>query len=572
MSDSDREDQQESYSFLGFGDLFITLAQEHEDNIIQAFRRYSVLQDIDDPGQDNQCIVSSTPLVTPTGTPARTPHVTPIKVPNESPRSSLRTEIFQTGNLDGKKSEPSLTSEISLTINTLAVKAASSLPDIHPSGKTTTNITAMSYQYFDRSLRMYNKLEKEVKKSVVDLETAIQNDRGKYEVRKLIDIIEVDREALKEAGDKVSDYEFSNINPTFQEEEWQTSWSKVDKRARAIVKTGKEYCLDKVGNAAPTANPGVKYEKLQVEPFEEDPMVWSFWQENAKKVISGLGLTEQRFWLKQKIRGDAKDFIGQYDLENLDIEGIFDRLNRRFGQPHMKVKKVALANKNMVILDESASMADIDKFWNKYMNIAGECAGLRLTAQSLTIILAMLHLPPRFRERLESKMREFKEDYKFTRADTMTPYSLVREEMLSLYPEQNQKHSFVASPVMASSPGDIISGESGYTTAGIQQNQNRPSWGENRGRVQPRQLKCTYCNGSHEARYCQQYDTPEKRRDRLVAVDRCRACMMLLTIHQDECNPNAYCSYHPRERHFWHLCDGPQFTHPGRQTAPSEQA
>ena len=79
MSDSEREDQQEEYSFLGFGDLFITLAQEHENNIIQAIRRYSTLQDIDEPNkQGNQGVVSSTPLVTPTETPTRTPHVTPI--------------------------------------------------------------------------------------------------------------------------------------------------------------------------------------------------------------------------------------------------------------------------------------------------------------------------------------------------------------------------------------------------------------------------------------------------------------------------------------------------------------
>ena len=237
----------------------------------------------------------------------------------------------------------------------------------------------------------------------------------------------------------------------------------------------------------------------------------------------------------------------------------------------MKVKKVALANKNMVILDESSSMADIDKFWNKYMNIAGECAGLDLSAQSLTIILAILHLPPRFREKLESKMREVKDDYKFTRADTMTPYSLVREEMLSLYPEENPKHNFAANPLTLS-PGTTLSRGSGYNTTNIEQNQIRPSLINNRGQVQPKQLKCTYCDELHEARFCSQYDTPKKRRDRLVDLDRCRACMMHLSYHRDECNSKAYCSHHPRERHFWHLCDGPNYAHPGKQTTSSEQA
>ena len=569
MSNSESEDQQEQYSFLGFGDLFITLAQEHENNIIQAIRRYSILQDTDEPEQPgNQGVVSSTPLVTPTETPTRTPHVTPIHTPGGSPRSCPKTEIFQSAELSRRTSELAIVSDLSLAIDCLPVKAAHSLPNIH---LNTQKRTIMSYQAFDRSLRMYTKLEKEVQKSILDLEAAIQNDRGKYEVKKLLDIIDVDREALQEAGEEVNNYEPPHVNTSFNEEDWQTTWSKVDRRARAIIKTGKEYCLDKVEKVVPGTTPVVKFEKLQVEPFEGDPMVWSFWQENAKKVISGLSETEKRFWLKQKILGDAKDFIGQYDLENLDIDSIFNRLNSRFGQPHMKVKKVALANRNMVILDESSSMADIDKFWNKYMNVAGECAGLNLSAQSLTIILAMLHLPPRFRERLESKIREVKDDYKFTRADTMTPYSLVREEMLSLYPEQNPKHNFAVSS-LTSSPTVTLSRESDYSTANRQQNQSRPSWGADKGQGQPRQLKCTYCNESHEARFCQHYDTPEKRRDRLVTLDRCRACMMHLSYHQAECNSKAYCSNHPGERHFWHLCDGPNFTHPGKQTTHNEHA
>ena len=569
MSNSENEDQQEQYSFLGFGDLFITLAQEHENNIIQAIRRYSILQDTDEPEQTgNQGVLSSTPLVTPTETPTRTPHVTPIHTPGGSPRSCLKTEIFQSAELSRRSSELAIVSDLSLAIDCLPVKAAHSLPNIH---LNTQKRTIMSYQAFDRSLRMYTKLEKEVQKSILDLEAAIQNDRGKYEVKKLLDIIDVDREALQEAGEKVNNYEPPHVNTSFNEEDWQTTWSKVDRRARAIIKTGKEYCLDKVEKVVPRTTPVVKFEKLQVEPFEGDPIIWSFWQENAKKVISSLSQTEKRFWLKQKILGKAKDFIGQYDLENLDIDSIFNRLNCRFGQPHMKVKKVALANKDMVILDESSSMADIDKFWNKYMNIAGECAGLDLSAQSLTIILAILHLPPRFREKLESKMREVKDDYKFTRADTMTPYSLVREEMLSLYPEENPKHNFAANPLTLS-PGTTLSRGSGYNTTNIEQNQIRPSLSNNRGQVQPRQLKCTYCDELHEARFCSQYDTPKKRRDRLVDLDRCRACMMHLSYHRDECNSKAYCSHHPRERHFWHLCDGPNYAHPGKQTTPSEQA
>ena len=302
MSNSESKDQQEQYSFLGFGDLFITLAQEHENNIIQAIRRYSILQDTNETEQPgNQGEVSSTPLVTPTETPTRTPHVTPIHTPRGSPRSCPKTEIFQSAELSRRTSELAIVSDLSLAIDCLPVKAAHSLPNIH---LNTQKRTIMSYQAFDRSLRMYTKLEKEVQKIILDLEAAIQNDRGKYEVKKLLDIIDVDREALQEAGEEVNNYEPPHVNTSFNEEDWQTTWSKVDRRARAIIKTGKEYCLDKVEKVVPGTTPVVKFEKLQVEPFEGDPMVWSFWQENAKKSY---------FWFKsnrKKILVKAKNTRG----------------------------------------------------------------------------------------------------------------------------------------------------------------------------------------------------------------------------------------------------------------------
>ena len=174
------------------------------------------MQDRDESDQQaNQRVVSSTPLVTPTETPLETPSVTPIHTPSSSPRSRLRTEDFLSTDWF-RSSQPSIVSDISLAINSLPVKAAISLPNIHL--LSTRKKTTMSYQAFDRSLRMYTKLEKEVQKSIGDLVDVIQNDKGKYEVKKLIDIIEVDREALKEAGEEVNNYDPTNVNPSFKEE------------------------------------------------------------------------------------------------------------------------------------------------------------------------------------------------------------------------------------------------------------------------------------------------------------------------------------------------------------------
>ena len=556
MSDSDRDEEQ--YDFSGFGNLFDSLAQEHEENIRLAIRRYSILQGVE--VEVEQGAIASTPFVTPIGSSTNTPQITPIG----SPRNTF--------NPTSRNSEPSLTDEISLTIQNLPLKSASSLQNIHLRYLSTSNSENMTTQAFDRAIRTYTKVQKKVVKYTKELKSALQNNEEVFLIDDLLTTLEVEQEDMNNTGKEVNEFDGENVNPSHKEEEWQDEWKTTHKNATAVIKLANAWKQNKANQAEPEGDI-VKYEKLQVEPFEGNPMIWPFWMESAQKIIRKMSIIDQRFWLKQKIIGEAKEFIGQYDLEQLPIDRIFVRLNSRYGQPHMKVKKVALETKDMVVLDESASIADIDKFWNRYMNIAGECKGIDLTAENLVIILAMLHLPPRFRERLETKMRETKDDYKFTRENTTDPYSLIKEEMLSIYPENKQKYIYSASshqPTPNNPSGNFNQGNngtnrpqgSGYRGRGQRHNSGRPQQNSN----------CLYCNGTHQSKFCQQYDTPQKRRDRLVVLDRCRACMMSMTLHQNECHHKAKCSHHPGERHFWHLCDGPGVIHPGKQTVPNAQA
>ena len=549
MSQSDG-DEEEQYDFSGFGNLFDSLAQVHEENIRQAIRRFSILQGVD--SEENQGALASTPFVTPSGSTSNTPQITPIG----SPRSTF--------NSHSRNSEPSLRGDISLTIQALPLKSASSLQDIHLSCLSTSNTENMATQAFDRAIRLYTKVQKKVEKYTKELKSALKNNEDIFCIDDLLSTLEVEHEDMNNRGKEVNEFEGSDVNPNHKEEDWQDEWNTTHKNASAVIKLANAWKQNKA-NKPETDGDIVKYEKLQVEPFEGNPMIWPFWMVSAKKIIRKMSIIDQRFWLKQKIVGEAREFIGQYDLEQLPIERIFERLNSRYGLPHMKVKKVALETKDMVVLDESSSIADIDKFWNRYMNIAGECSGINLTAENLVIILAMLHLPPRFRERLETKMRETKDDYKFTRENTTDPYSLIKEEMLSIYPGNKQRYSYAANPVpstLNNTAHHNLPHGSGQRGIGQTQNTGRP----------PQNSNCLYCSGTHQSKFCQQYDTPQKRRDRLVVLDRCRACMIDITQHQNECQPKATCSYHPGERHYWHLCDGPSVTHPGKQTIPNTQA
>ena len=153
-----------------------------------------------------------------------------------------------------------------------------------------------------------------------------------------------------------------------------------------------------------------------------------------------------------KLIGTAKEVVGDHNIEDKTIEQIFDILEDNFGQPHMRAKQVAMDTNEMVVLHENSAMEDIETFWNKYINLAEQCQGEDVSGENLMIMLTMLHLPPKFRERLEVKMREKKPNYTFSRMDATKPFSLVKEEMLSTYPRTNSKHIYTVSPAASTNP------------------------------------------------------------------------------------------------------------------------
>ena len=63
------------------------------------------------------------------------------------------------------------------------------------------------------------------------------------------------------------------------------------------------------------------------------------------------------------------------------------------------------------------------------------------------------------------------------------------------------------------------------------------------------------------------FNTPQKRRDRLVVVGRCQACLLPVDTHGFNCSTNARCNDHPNDNHVHWTCDGRGTVHPGPQAA-----
>ena len=251
MSDSDRDEEQ--YDFSGFGNLFDSLAQEHEENIRLAIRRYSILQGVE--VEVEQGAIASTPFVTPIGSSTNTPQITPIG----SPRNTF--------NPTSRNSEPSLTDEISLTIQNLPLKSASSLQNIHLRYLSTSNSENMTTQAFDRAIRTYTKVQKKVVKYTKELKSALQNNEEVFLIDDLLTTLEVEQEDMNNTGKEVNEFDGENVNPSHKEEEWQDEWKTTHKNATAVIKLANAWKQNKANQAEPEGDI-VKYEKLQVEPFE----------------------------------------------------------------------------------------------------------------------------------------------------------------------------------------------------------------------------------------------------------------------------------------------------------------
>ena len=108
----------------------------------------------------------------------------------------------------------------------------------------------------------------------------------------------------------------------------------------------------------------------------------------------------------------------------------------------------------------------------------------------------------------------------------------------------------------------------GYAPRDKEENYRGGYRGGGRGRGKGSYRKpgpCTLCwPKRHLIEDCR-FNTPTKKRDQLVRLDRCQACGVRVYEHGPVCSHKARCAFHRGEQHLTYTCDGPDFKHPGPQ-------
>ena len=187
MSDSDEE--QQSYEFLGFQDIFNSTFHGVENNILTAFREYAEAQGIDDIA-NSQEITSLSTISNPSiesftsELPIYTTRSAPVSPTLNRPRASVRA----------------------ITASYESLSSASSSQNINYNIQPSKNITTMTLtapqQCFTRDIRVFNKRVKAVIKNQADLDAAIKSNKSKAEIQHLVNALEVEADELDQIAIK----------------------------------------------------------------------------------------------------------------------------------------------------------------------------------------------------------------------------------------------------------------------------------------------------------------------------------------------------------------------------------
>ena len=285
---------------------------------------------------------------------------------------------------------------------------------------------------------------------------------------------------------------------------------------------------------------------------------------NQLATSSGLGEDGLMIKLRESIQGKAKDYIGVNGMVSLTYKELWKKLKERYAVPWYKTQEAARRYFDFQTPEDTDEA--IYKFIDDIRDSLDTVERLDLKPEHLVLNAAMDCLPSRVRGPLSDKLEGICPDFKFSKSIFETHFSKV----MSLQgKKQLQRHTTMY--VAQNTSGQYVAQNTGNQQT-IPQKQNNQQQGvgthtgNNKGNGNKKLLFCLTCMPRRHAKNSDcPYNTPEKKRKRLVELERCQACGVSKKEHGTECSHRARCQVHPGENHYHWLCDGEKSTHPGPQ-------
>ena len=300
---------------------------------------------------------------------------------------------------------------------------------------------------------------------------------------------------------------------------------------------------------------------LVLPEFHGDYTEYESFECNFKSIIDNGKLDDgaKRSYLLDKLKGEARDYIGSDGLASKSYDDIWLELKQRFGKP-WRVTRAAV-KKLMDIPDPVETPSDITRYWNQLIETCKIVERRKLTATAVILNMGLLKVPVDFRAKMDDKLKPLSLEYNLSRDIIAEPFNDV------IAGEIERPSNKVATLGFNTVPQQLPNAQRSNTKSSGHPNQKKKT----------KFFTCLLCGKkkqTHKTWQCPTYNTGPLARDRMMKLGRCGKCAVPMNEHGNDCSHRAYCSEHPGQRHVFWLCA--KYTnityHPNQQPAAHQNS
>ena len=253
---------------------------------------------------------------------------------------------------------------------------------------------------------------------------------------------------------------------------------------------------------------------------------FDIWVSNWEKLANGCKLSQECLLIKlrESLVGRAAEYIGKTGLASLSYDEVWDKLKLRYAVPWLKTQQAS--RRIMEIQPPAESESSVIK----YVDVIREAVDISdragINIENLFFNICVDNLPERIRVPLVKGLEPIHKDFKFKKETFENEFSRVMALL---------KHNSSEGTSSMFSSNTMSRGNYGFNSNGSNSNgsNNVSSNGSNNNNFYASSVAplCIMCKPDrHRWTECK-FNTPQKRRDRLVTVGRCKAFLLPVDTH-----------------------------------------
>ena len=288
---------------------------------------------------------------------------------------------------------------------------------------------------------------------------------------------------------------------------------------------------------------------------------FGIWEENWLKLARHSGLNEECLGIKLRdnIKGRAYAYIGETGMQTYTKDELMRKLKLRYNIPWVKTQ--AASRKLMELEAPSSSIGSIVKYVDGVREAIDACSRADLTLEHVFLNICLDNLPIIIKGQLSKGLARIHPDYKFTKETFEKEFSHATSLCASM-PVTSRMSMLSMGSEKVSEVETMGMGATGVGNSQRVGEFKKPRTFDSEKTKKPVCILCSPARHWHSECI---FNTPAKRRKRLVLIGRCQACTTPVGEHGRLCSHKARCREHPGGRHVHWTCDGASTTHPGPQ-------